>query len=204
MNQPPLADQAFNDLLAGIAAKTPAPGGGAVASAVGALSAALAQMVVAYSLGKKALAEHEPALRATVGVLERARAIMLGLAAEDAAAYGTANELMRLPGGDPRREGLADAQRASITAPMAVAAACVDLLRVFERLAGTTNRQLRSDLAIAALLAEAAARASGWNVRVNAGFLENAEERGDTLALLRGMLKEAGRLAGVVEDLCGE
>lgn len=204
MNPPPLADLPFRDLLAGVAAKTPAPGGGAVASAVGALSAALAQMVVAYSIGKRSLAAHEAALTASVGVLERARALMLGLAAEDAAAYGTANELMRLAPEDPRRAGLAEAQRASVTAPMAVAAACVDLLRVFERLAAKTNRQLRSDLAIAALLAEAAARSSGWNVRVNAGFLDNAEERADTLALLRGMLKEAARLAGVVEDLCGE
>ena len=46
----------LDQFLDSVAAKTPAPGGGAVASAVGALSAALAGMVVSYSTGKKNLA----------------------------------------------------------------------------------------------------------------------------------------------------
>src|SRR4051812_31791558 len=154
----------FDQFLASVAAKTPAPGGGAVASAVGALAAALAQMVVSYSVGKKALVEHEPRLKEAAAILERARGLLLELAEEDAAAYGTVNELQKLAADDPRRAGLGAANSASVQVPLAVMAACVDLLRLFETLGPITNKQLRSDLAIAAILAEAAARASRWDV----------------------------------------
>lgn len=162
----------LRDFLGQMAAKTPTPGGGAAASAVGALAAALAQMVVAYSIGKKALAAHEPALQAAADSLTRARGLLLALADEDAAAYGAVNELSRLPETDPRRrDELPAAQAAAVDVPMATMAAGLDLLRRFEPLATTTNRFLRSDLAIAAVLAEACCAASHWNVRVNVGAL---------------------------------
>src|SRR5262245_33046677 len=88
-----LASLTLHDFLAQVGAKTPAPGGGAVASAAGAIAAALAKMVVSYSIGKKSLAEHQPMLQQAAGSLERASALLLALADEDAAAYGLVNEL---------------------------------------------------------------------------------------------------------------
>ncbi|QOI99573.1 MAG: cyclodeaminase/cyclohydrolase family protein [Phycisphaeraceae bacterium] len=161
----------FHEWLGAVAAKSPTPGGGAVASAVGALSASLAGMVVAYSVGKKSLAAHQDALADAARTLERARALMLALADEDARAYGTVNTLSRLPEGDPGRAGLASAMEAAVRAPMATIAASVDLLRLMLRLAPITNTHLHSDLGIAADLALASARSSLWNVRVNAGAL---------------------------------
>src|SRR5207244_589231 len=104
-----------------------APGGGAAASVVGAVAASLAQMVVSYSLGKKSLAAHEPQLAAARDSLSRARAILTGLAKEDADAYAALNELQKLPPESPQRtrEEPAAAQ-ASINAPRAAAAACAD------------------------------------------------------------------------------
>ncbi|MBL9030801.1 MAG: cyclodeaminase/cyclohydrolase family protein [Phycisphaerae bacterium] len=161
----------FGELLSRIASKTPAPGGGAVASAAAALSASLARMVVAYSIGKKSLAEHQPELARADAALARAGELLLTLSDEDAAAYAVMNELWRLPEGDPRRADLPAAQLAATQPPLAVIAACADLLRLFESLAPKTNRHLHSDLAIAAILAESAARASRWNVAVNAASL---------------------------------
>lgn len=166
------ATQPVGDFLASIAAKTPTPGGGAVASAVGAIAAALAQMVVSYSLGKKNLAAHQAELEAAARVLTRSREVLLRLADEDAAAYGLVNELSRLPEGDPRRVAqYASACEAAVQVPMAVMATCVDLLRLFEKLAPKTNKHLSSDLGIAAELARATVDASSWNVEINAGSL---------------------------------
>ncbi|CAG1001919.1 Methenyltetrahydrofolate cyclohydrolase [Phycisphaerales bacterium] len=196
------ATQPFAEFLAATASRTPTPGGGAVASAVGALAAALSQMVVSYSVGKKSLAAHEPALREAAKVLENARALFLRLAEEDAEAYAWVNELQRLPEGDPRRAEMPAALEAAVAAPMTVIAACADLLRHFASLAGMTNRQLRTDLAIAAVLADAAARSSWWNTAINASFLADASRRVAVLAQAEGLLAESARLREEVAHAC--
>jgi len=201
-----MPESAFSQLSVGdflemVAAKIPAPGGGAVASCTGGLAAALASMVVAYSLGKKHLADHQPRLDAAAAALERARALMMELAEEDAAAYAAVNELSRLPEGDPRRaEQLGPAQAAAIAAPMSVAAGAADLLRLFEDLAPITNRHLRSDLAIAAVLAAATARSALWNVRVN---VPPGDARGAaTVAQAERLVAESEAAARPVEAAC--
>jgi formiminotetrahydrofolate cyclodeaminase len=198
-----LSEMTFGTLLDAVAAKSPTPGGGAVASAVGALAAALAGMVVSYSVGKKSLAMHEPLLKEAQAELTRARAILLRLADEDAAAYGLVNELQRLPESDARRrEQLPAALEASVQPPLATIATSVTLLRLFERLATTTNRQLRSDLAIAAVLAEATARASWWNVAVNAGFLPDSARAKAVLEESDRSIRDARAIAARVEGAC--
>src|SRR5262245_24770821 len=81
------ASTSIKDFLAATAAKQPAPGGGSVTALVGALSAAIGEMVVNYSIGKKDLAPHEGALRTAILELSRARAVMLELMIEDQAAF---------------------------------------------------------------------------------------------------------------------
>jgi methenyltetrahydrofolate cyclohydrolase len=49
----------IGDWLDQLGAKSPTPGGGSVAALVGAIGSALGMMVLAYSRGKKAHAQHE-------------------------------------------------------------------------------------------------------------------------------------------------
>lgn len=198
----PLNERSFGDFLEQLAAKTPTPGGGAVASAVGALGAALGDMVLAYSVGKKSLAEHEPVLREAARRLGRARVVLLELAAEDEAAYGLVNELSRLPADDARRVELPAASVAAAQVPLSCMAACVGVLGVLEPLPGVTNHYLRSDLAIAAILAEAAARAGAWNVRVNLSGIADVSVRGSIETECDALLARAAEVAGRVESAC--
>lgn len=194
--------QPFGEFLSNIAAKTPTPGGGAVASAVGALAAALAHMVVSYSIGKKNLAAHQADLEAAAKVLTRSREVLLRLADEDAAAYGLVNELSRLPDTDPRRRAeYAAACEAAVQVPMAVMATSVDLLRLFDRLASTTNKHLSSDLGIAGELARATVEASNWNVEINVGSL-SATAREATLQQAEGLRHAASEIAARVSTSC--
>ena len=57
------ANTKLADFLNAAAAKQPTPGGGSIAALAGALAASMGEMVLNYSIGKKSLAEHEPALR---------------------------------------------------------------------------------------------------------------------------------------------
>ncbi len=200
---PAFESMTIRSFLDRLAAKAPTPGGGAAASMIAALSASLAGMVVNYSIGKKTLSQHEPALQGAIQRLRRASDLALRLADEDAAAYGAVNELSRLPESDPRRLAeLPAAQAAAVQIPLAVMAACVDLLLLMKDLAGITNRQLRSDLGIAAVLAEAGCRSSWWNVAINAGFVANPLKGEAWLAEANQMREHSRSLCAEVEKAC--
>lgn len=194
------SDMRLSEFLGAVGAKTPAPGGGAVASAVGALAAALAQMVVNYSIGKKNLLEQQSELQAAIVKLENARTHLLDLAQQDAAAYAVLNELQKLPSEDPRRtREMAAAVERAVEVPSAVLLLSIELLKDFERLAPITNKFLRSDLGIAAVLAEATARSAAWNVRINASDLPPAR-KSDVLAKCDALVHEAKQRCSHVEQ----
>ncbi len=187
-----LASLSLDNFLLQTAAKTPTPGGGAIACATGSMAAALAGMVVSYSLGKKALAAHQPDLEHAARTLENARNLFMSLAEEDAQAYGLVNELMKLPEQDARRRAeWPEAVRASIHVPMAAIAAAADLLRLCEKLVPITNKHLHSDLGIATELALAAGRASLWNVRVNLSLLPEGDARESVSTAAQRTLNDA-------------
>lgn len=169
---PSIGTQPFGELLSAIARKSPAPGGGAVASAAGSLAASLAGMVLAYSQGKKSLAQHADAHEALAARFATASCKLLELADADAEAYSELNALQRLDETDPRRQAeLPNAAERCVEVPLDVQRVCVGLLEAFEALAPMANKWLLSDLKIAAILAEATVRASDCNVEVNAPTL---------------------------------
>lgn len=174
----PVGSLPLGNLLSAIASKNPAPGGGAVAGVAGALSASLAGMVLAYSKGKKDLAPHAQAHENLAAHCAKASCRLLELADADAEAYSLLNALQRLPEDDPRRTtDLPDAARRCVDVPMEVQGVCLGLLEAFEALAPIANKWLLSDLKIAAILAEAAVRASDCNAEANAPTLGAAVSR---------------------------
>jgi formiminotetrahydrofolate cyclodeaminase len=160
------------------AARRPTPGGGAVTALSGALSSAIAEMVVNYSIGKKGLEAYEGELRPALAEMTRARLLMLQLMVEDQAAYDAVTAARKLPEGSPERAAkLPAAIIASIRAPQAVAATSVAVLELCDRIINFVNYHLLSDLAIAADLSMATARCAVYNVRVNLPFVADRAER---------------------------
>src|SRR5262245_47339266 len=93
----------LRDFRAANAAKSPAPGGGAVAASVAAQAAALLAMVVEYSRGKQSFAEFEGEAAAIVAALRTAIEASLVAATRDADAYAVLNALWRRAKDDPER-----------------------------------------------------------------------------------------------------
>src|SRR5580693_9966280 len=77
----------IENFLDAAAAKQPTPGGGSVAALTGALAAAMGEMVLNYSVGKKGLEIHTEKLQAALGEFRRAREMMLELMVEDQSAF---------------------------------------------------------------------------------------------------------------------
>lgn len=167
------ASIALSSFLDAVAAKQPAPGGGSVAAVAGALAAAMGEMVLNYSVGKKDLADHRPMLEDALAQLTRARGLLLRLMTEDQAAFESLTAAKKA--GDPATLGAA--VLTAIRVPQAIAATAAAILEQAERVAPIANRWLLSDLAVSAELAMATVRCGTYNVRVNLGDVAEPAER---------------------------
>ncbi len=138
-----------------MAARTPAPGGGAVAALTAAAAAALVAMAARFA-------------EAPAGPAEALRARLEPLADADAAAYTEVLAAYRLPAGDPARRGrIAAALRVATEVPREVATAAREVAELADHLAAHGNRNLVGDARVAALLARAAAEAADELVAIN-------------------------------------
>lgn len=174
----PIHAQSIGEFLDALASKAPTPGGGASAAVTGATATATACMVLSYSIGKKKLAEHDKHNTDAMIQLTRARTMFLQLAQDDASGYGELNALWSLDKNDPERvERWDEAIQGAITPPRTMMVLGLEVLRVCETLVGTTNRMLRSDLGVAAVLAQAAARSAAWSVSINIPLLPEDQQQ---------------------------
>lgn len=163
------ADLSLRNWLSGAAAKQPTPGGGSVAALVGALAAAMGEMTLNYSAGRKAnSAEAESAIRENLAELSRARELLLELMQEDQQAYLALTEARKLDDTCMSRSiRILSATATAIAVPRAIMAAGMSVLACASRVAEHANKHLLSDLAVCCELALATIRCAGHNVRVN-------------------------------------
>lgn len=178
------------------AARRPTPGGGAAAALTGALGAAMLEMVLQYSLGRKDLASHEASLRDIAAQGTRARRLLTALMEEDQAAYLAMTEARRLPAESPQRQPRQEAALlACVRAPQSIAATALAVLELCERAVDICNRHLLSDLAVSVDLSVAAIRAAVCNIRVNLDQIAEIEERRRIAGGAESLLLRATALA---------
>ncbi len=163
-----------------VASGAPTPGGGSVAGVVAGLGAALGQMVVRLSEGKKACSEALPALLAAHDALARSAAAAFAAALADEQVYGRYRDAAALPRDtdEQKAERIAAIEAALVAAtetPLTLCEACLDMLTAFETIAALGTIHAQSDARLGAYLAEAAVRGALLNVRGNAGMMKNRE-----------------------------
>jgi methenyltetrahydrofolate cyclohydrolase len=160
--------QTIDSFLSATAARQPTPGGGSVTALAGALAAALGEMVITYSLGKKDLEAYASELRPAKEEFAKARELLLALMIEDQTAYETLSSARKLPPESPERAAIYPAALlACIRTPQSIAATGVAILELCDRMVNFVNYHLLSDLAVCADLAMAITRCGIYNVRVN-------------------------------------
>ncbi len=192
----------IESFLSATAAKQPTPGGGAVAALCGATAAAIGEMVLNYSIGRKATPHFDPLLKPIVDELTRARAMMLELMVEDQEAYGEFNTIKKEADSADKAKRLADALDRSVAVPRAIAALASSILTLAEQAVENSNRWLLSDLAVCCELAMAALRSAIHNVRVNLAELDADRRPGldaECGALLRRAVERVQRVMPRIE-----
>lgn len=204
-----LRDRTVDGFLDGLAARTPTPGGGAAAGLGGALAAAMARMVAAYSLSRNTPPDAAQRIGLAADRLARADAMLRQFVHEDAAAYEhltrtskALRESARTTGAAPSAE-LAAAHRAALGAaigvPMQMLVTLAELLATLDAMKAEANRHLLSDLGVAAALAFGAARAARYSVLVNVRELTDSQERESLLADTAAVLERCETSRAAVE-----
>jgi glutamate formiminotransferase/formiminotetrahydrofolate cyclodeaminase len=194
---------------ASVASSTPAPGGGSVAAHVGALGAALAQMVAGLTVGRKKYAAVEPEMK-ELGLNASALVTELqGLVDRDARAYEAVTSAYKLPKDTDEQAALRTAAIDGALAyaaqvPLETARACAAVAELAARAATHGNTNAASDAGVAALLAEAACRGAVYNVRINVSSMTD-KASGVALAdeaerVLRDASRHAAAATSIVES----
>jgi glutamate formiminotransferase / formiminotetrahydrofolate cyclodeaminase len=191
--------------VAAVASPSPTPGGGSVVAHVGALAAALVQMVAGLTVGKKKYAGVEAEMR-DLGL----RAASLGsrlaqLVDVDARAYAAVSEAYRMP--KESAEAAAARQRAvqraligAAEVPLETARVCAQVTELAFAVAARGNTNAVSDAGVAAVLADAACRGAAYNVRINVAALPDRTSGAPLAAEVQRLVKETEeRAANVVE-----
>ena len=191
--------QSIDAFLNASAAKQPTPGGGSIAALAGALAAAMGEMVVNYSLGKKDLSEHQETLQHVIAEFTRARQVLLELMIEDQEAFGALSAIRKLPESDPTRAGKFDAALlVCIRIPQSIGITAAAILNLCDQIGDKVNKYLLSDLAVSAELAMATVRCAAYNVRVNLADVSDPAERAKFKSQAEAQINAS---AGVVRKL---
>ncbi|MBF6297219.1 cyclodeaminase/cyclohydrolase family protein [Nocardia amamiensis] len=172
--------QYLNDL----AAKIPAPGGGAVAALHAAQAAALVAMVARYTTRAKD-ADNRPVVDRIIEAADAARERALALADADAAAFTAVGAAYKLPKDAPdERAARTAAINAALIEAARVPAAVVDeadeVLSLAAELFPIGNPNVVTDIGAAADACRAAAASSQLNIEINVSALPAAD--GDRFA----------------------
>jgi formiminotetrahydrofolate cyclodeaminase len=155
----PAAERPLAELLAALAERSPAPGGGAAAAWCGALAAALLEMAAEF-VGAGEAAGRAAALRARL--LEAGEA--------DLRCYEPVLSAMRLAADDPARaERLDRALSAACEPPLEVARGAAEVAELAASVTAGSKAAVRGDALAGVVLAEAAVRAAAELVEVNVG-----------------------------------
>lgn len=174
----PVADVTLGDFAEALASKQATPGGGSAAAVVATLAASLTAMVVRLSVGRPRYEQHAELHDEALAASDAARQRFLQLADDDMASYATYRAARKMAHEtaaeeEARAAATRAAARQAALIPFTVVQECHQQIDLVERLTGRTNAYVASDLEVAVLLLEGAARGAAANVSVNLAAIED-------------------------------
>ncbi|HEY5833040.1 cyclodeaminase/cyclohydrolase family protein [Streptomyces sp.] len=198
-----MQDETIVTYLDRLAARVPAPGGGAAAALHAAQGAALLAMVARYTTGER-YAPHAERIAELTAEADELRAAALGLAAADARAFTAVTDAYRLPRADDeqqahRSQAIARALAGAARPPVDVIAAAARIVALAEDLLPIGNPNVVTDIAAATEAARAAAATARVNIEINLGGITDDAIRLELTGVLTDVDPLVARAEAVTE-----
>ncbi len=202
-------DKSLQEYLDDLASDKPTPGGGSTAALSGAMGAALTCMVARLTLGKANYAEVQPEIEIIIERVERLRTRFQQLIQADIEAYGQLSACFKLP-------RITDEEKAARTkaiqeqlveaalVPLEMAERAAELIQHCQRIAEIGNKNVLSDIGVAATLAFAAGSGAAWMVKTNVQSLKDQTRADELDARLQTALQTISVSKQRVVDIVGE
>ncbi len=197
-----LIDMSVRDFLREIASSSPAPGGGSASAAAGAMGAALTEMVINLTVGKKKYAAVAAELSALLPPLRLIRSALENAIDRDTEAFNQVMKAFALPKEaeeqiKTRALAIQEATLRATEVPLSVMEAAAKALEITLIVAQKGNKNSASDAGVAGLLLSSAIDGAALNVRINLPglpdthpFKSQAVEQMRTIALKNAELDE--------------
>lgn len=193
-------DRRVGEWVDALASKAPVPGGGGASALGGALGAALGQMVVHLTIGKKRYADVEEEMEKNLAELNRLGEEFLRLADRDGEVFAPLAEAYSMP--SETREQREEKERvmeerllAASLVPLEMMEKALFVINILEFLGEKGSRMAISDVGVAAQFAKAALTGAAMNVYINTKAMKN-REKAEELNRKAEWLIETGKQRG--------
>ncbi|NPV48567.1 MAG: cyclodeaminase/cyclohydrolase family protein [Armatimonadetes bacterium] len=198
-----LTQLTVRDYCARLASGEPTPGGGSGAALVGALGAALGEMVSNFTVGKEKYRNAWERLEPVLAALTNLRGRLLDLTDQDATAYAQVGAAYAMPRETDaektaRAEAIQDALKLAAQVPLGVCAAAAEAMELLPVLLEAGNPNLVSDVGVAAELLRAAFRCGWLNVEINLSSVKDEAYKLEVRAALQAQETSLTRTAAAV------
>jgi len=199
-----LADMTLTQFADELSTDSPAPGGGSVAALCSAMSGALTAMVANLTAGKKGYEAHWDVARELAEAGQKIKERSLQAIDTDTQAFYDMVNAMRLPKKTDaekaaRHTAIQDTTKNAILVPLETLEIALDAAIRAEKIAEIGNANALSDAGVAAINANAAAKAAYLNVKINMSAIEDQEFKENILAKAEKLLNKVDTIALAVE-----
>lgn len=161
----------INKYLSDLAAKIPAPGGGSVAALAGALGVSLTIMVLNYTIGKEKYKAFETELKDKLDSAKELKDKLTVLIDKDVEVYKKVSLTFNSQDGTVKEKALKDAA----AVPIRICNHSYQAMKICLEIMDKTNKNLISDIAVAAQLLDAAYHSALYNIKINLKNIKDKE-----------------------------
>jgi formiminotetrahydrofolate cyclodeaminase len=161
----------LNKYLDDLAAKMPAPGGGSASALTAALGVSLVIMVLNYTIGKEKFKEFEGELNDALNSAKDLKEKLTLLIDKDVQAYKALSETFKSQDGTVKEKALKDAAGV----PIEICNYSFQAMKLCCGIMDKTNKNLISDIAVAAELLSSAYYSALYNIKINLNSIKDAD-----------------------------